>query len=521
MANTTDPTAHSVHGTDPQNLVETILRHRIYESQYWKERCFGLTADLLIDRAVKLEYVGGTYSANSKPTPFMCLVLKLLQIQPDKDIILEYINNEDYKYLRALGAFYLRLVGKPVDIYTYLEPLYTDYRKLAQRSPGGWQLTHMDEFIDELLTGDACCDITLPRLPKRSILESSGALGPRVSALDGEIESEMVSPATAPEGGRGSRPGPGAHSRDEPRGGDDRLSAGAPSRAAREAPGKERNEEGGADRRDAAVSRPTDHSRTPPHEVSHTTTREGEERRGGGGSQSYNDSRRDGRDGRDRSRSGEYENDRGRRYRSSSRDRRPADRYDRDRRTGDADRHRERSRERRRSRSRSPTPRRHSSRYGDRWQERRGGSRPRSPTHRHSSRHSDDSLRGDEYRVSRYGSRGRSRSRSGERYGAGGDGSRARDTHTRSSAPAASAAADIGARSAPAGASVLPVDEDAGVRRRATDQQVASFAAKMFKNKGGAAGAEAAPPAASTAAEGSVEYWNEMRTKLGMKPLAK
>jgi len=67
----------------------------------------------------------------------MCLTLKLLQIQPDKEIIIEYIKQEDYKYLRALGAFYLRLTGSAMDIYNYLEPLYNDYRKLRRRVKSG------------------------------------------------------------------------------------------------------------------------------------------------------------------------------------------------------------------------------------------------------------------------------------------------------------------------------------------------------------------------------------------------
>jgi pre-mRNA-splicing factor 38A len=43
MANKTDPFAKSVHGMNPQNLVEKIIRSRIYDSQYWKEHCFALT----------------------------------------------------------------------------------------------------------------------------------------------------------------------------------------------------------------------------------------------------------------------------------------------------------------------------------------------------------------------------------------------------------------------------------------------------------------------------------------------
>ena len=32
--------------------------------------------------------------------------------------------------MRAIGALYMRLVGKALDVYQYLEPLLNDYRKL-------------------------------------------------------------------------------------------------------------------------------------------------------------------------------------------------------------------------------------------------------------------------------------------------------------------------------------------------------------------------------------------------------
>ena len=41
------------------------------------------------------------------------------------------------RYVRVLGAFYLRLVGTPADIYQYLEPLYNDYRKIKLRLTQG------------------------------------------------------------------------------------------------------------------------------------------------------------------------------------------------------------------------------------------------------------------------------------------------------------------------------------------------------------------------------------------------
>ena len=50
-----------------------------------------------MDRAMALTHVGGHYGSNIKPTPFICLVLKMLQIQPSKDIIIEFIKNPEYK----------------------------------------------------------------------------------------------------------------------------------------------------------------------------------------------------------------------------------------------------------------------------------------------------------------------------------------------------------------------------------------------------------------------------------------
>jgi len=66
--NTTDPLAASVHGTNPQNLVEKITRLKIYSALYWKEFCFGLTAEALVDRAMDLNYFGGTYGGMNKPS---------------------------------------------------------------------------------------------------------------------------------------------------------------------------------------------------------------------------------------------------------------------------------------------------------------------------------------------------------------------------------------------------------------------------------------------------------------------
>jgi len=121
-----------------------------------------------------------------QPSRFLCLTLKMLQIQPDDEIIYALIKNEDFKYVRALGAFYLRLTGRPKDVYSYIESLYNDYRKLRLRTVSNtWEIIHMDEFIDSLLRDTAVCGVSLPRLPKREHLVEAGYLdGPRLSVFE-------------------------------------------------------------------------------------------------------------------------------------------------------------------------------------------------------------------------------------------------------------------------------------------------------------------------------------------------
>ncbi|KAJ3403898.1 U4/U6-U5 snRNP complex subunit prp38, partial [Chytriomyces hyalinus] len=126
--------AYQIHGQNPQNLIEKIIRSRIHDSAYWKEHCFALTAETLVDKALDLTYIGGQFGLQ-RPTEFLCLTMRLLQLQPERSIIAVYLENEDHKYLTALAAFYLRLTFNSVDVYKYLEPLLLDKRKLRMRDP--------------------------------------------------------------------------------------------------------------------------------------------------------------------------------------------------------------------------------------------------------------------------------------------------------------------------------------------------------------------------------------------------
>ena len=178
----------TIHGVNPAHLFEKAVRDRITDSYYWKEQCFALNAASLCDRAVALTCLGGTYG-QQKPTPFLCLAFKLLQLLPEHDIVLEYLHQPHFKYLTALAAFYVRLTFDSVEVYRVLEPLLGDWRRLKRRTrEGGWRITFLDQFIDDLLTKERVCGTSLRKLPARTLLEDLGQLDERESPLGDEIE---------------------------------------------------------------------------------------------------------------------------------------------------------------------------------------------------------------------------------------------------------------------------------------------------------------------------------------------
>lgn len=134
--------------------------------------------------------MAGTYGDSQRPSPFLCLAFKLLQLGPGDDILKEYLGygGEKFKYLRALACFYVRLTRPAKEVYETLEPFLEDARKLRRRGRQGTSLTFMDQFVDELLTKERVCATSLWKMPKREVLEDLEVLEPRVSAL-GDIEA--------------------------------------------------------------------------------------------------------------------------------------------------------------------------------------------------------------------------------------------------------------------------------------------------------------------------------------------
>jgi pre-mRNA-splicing factor 38A len=87
----------NVHGTNPEFLIEKVARSRIQDCLFWKESCFALNAETILDRAVELDAIGGHYSGVQKPTAFLCLTLKMLQIVPEPEIVDLYLQQTEFK----------------------------------------------------------------------------------------------------------------------------------------------------------------------------------------------------------------------------------------------------------------------------------------------------------------------------------------------------------------------------------------------------------------------------------------
>jgi len=181
-------------GHNPATIMEKAVRDRIIDSYFYKEQCFALNEADIVDRVVEhVRGVGGTEGSNQKPTPFLCLAFKLLQLAPSDDILKEYleVGGEHFKYLRALACFYVRLTRKAEDVHKLLEPFLEDYRKLRRKGRDGTVLTYMDEFVDDLLVKERVCGTSLWKMPPRDVLEDLELLEPRsTSDVEAMLEEE-------------------------------------------------------------------------------------------------------------------------------------------------------------------------------------------------------------------------------------------------------------------------------------------------------------------------------------------
>lgn len=168
-------------------LIETIVRNRIKDSLFYKQYLYLTNEQTILPVIVdQVHYVGGSDSSN-RPSPFLCCLLRMLEINVSLAIIKAYLARPEFKYLTCLALFYCRLTQKLVEVYTLLDSYNANYSKLRMKLttpvmrdgiPVNFTLTYMDEFVDNLLQ-ERCLGLILPILDARLVLVDKGEIKER------------------------------------------------------------------------------------------------------------------------------------------------------------------------------------------------------------------------------------------------------------------------------------------------------------------------------------------------------
>lgn len=187
------------------HLIETIVRNRIKDTIFYKQYLYLTNEQTILPVIVNhVKYISGL-DANNRPGPFLCCLLRLLEISPSSIIIQIYLNQTNFKYLTALILLYIRMTYKSHEVYSITDPYFSNFSRLKVQlsSPKfhngiavNYDFTFMDVFVDELLHNDRVVDILLPRMESRLNLMDKGLLGKRqyfITTLD-EEETDEITP---------------------------------------------------------------------------------------------------------------------------------------------------------------------------------------------------------------------------------------------------------------------------------------------------------------------------------------
>lgn len=189
------------------HLIEAIVRNRIKDSLFYKQYLYLTNEQTILPVIInQVHYVGGLDSSN-RPSPFLCCLLRLLEIDPSAAIIKAYLARPEFKYLTCLTLFYCRMTQKPVEVYTLLDSYITNYGKLRMKLvtpsmrdgfPVNFTLTYIDEFVDSLLQ-QRCLGIILPVIESRQLLVNKGMIKEReflVKSLNNHTDVDIPSSAS-------------------------------------------------------------------------------------------------------------------------------------------------------------------------------------------------------------------------------------------------------------------------------------------------------------------------------------
>ena len=79
-----------------------------------------------------------------------------------------------------------------MDVYTHLEPLLRDRRRIrVANADGSFSLSHVDESVWAMLSGDALFDTALPRIPYKHTLINAGRMRRRQSTMEEAFQTGL------------------------------------------------------------------------------------------------------------------------------------------------------------------------------------------------------------------------------------------------------------------------------------------------------------------------------------------
>lgn len=173
------------------HLLTPIVRQRIQESLFYKQHLHLANELALVPVVVnEVHFVGGT-DDSGRPSPFLCCLLRMLELEPLDEIVQLYLSQNGYnefKYLTAMALLYCRMVSNGPTVYSLYDQYIEDYRKLrvqlktpkfVQDRPIRYELSHLDEWVELLVTSDVVVDVTLPYLNPRLVYVDRGEIEPR------------------------------------------------------------------------------------------------------------------------------------------------------------------------------------------------------------------------------------------------------------------------------------------------------------------------------------------------------
>lgn len=184
------------------NIIETIVRNRIKDSIFYKQYLFLTNEQTILPIIINQVHCLAGLDSNNRPSNFLCCLLRLLEINPSREIINLFLSYPQFKYLTCLTLMFIRLTRSPVEIYTLFDTYNANYSKIRMLSsspkivngiPINYSISYIDEFVDNLIHQERYLGIILPRIEPRYKLAERGVVLERqylVKSLEEEVKEE-------------------------------------------------------------------------------------------------------------------------------------------------------------------------------------------------------------------------------------------------------------------------------------------------------------------------------------------